>query len=129
MSNSGDGFVPDGLDVQVYTQLKLAARALLEGSPTYLARVREPIAKIGATTERFASLGLRMDSAGAAWMLDDERGIVWHNGATSDYTSYLGYDPARQIAVVILTNLSPDYRIPATVLGVKLLMELQDQAS
>lgn len=31
MSNSGDGFVPDGLDVQVYTQLKLAARALLEG--------------------------------------------------------------------------------------------------
>jgi len=108
--------------------MAIYARALLSGSQEALAHAQLPLAKIDATTEQLAQYGIRMDSAGAAWMIDDERGIVWHNGGTSNFSCYMGFDPVSQIAVVVLTNLSPDYRIPATVLGAKLLIELQDAA-
>lgn len=107
--------------------MSLYARALLKGSLDYLRLAREPLAAIDATTEQLSSLGIRMDAIGASWMLDEEHGIVWHNGGTSNFNCYLGFDPARQIAVVVLSNLSPDDRIPATVLGAKLLQELQKE--
>ena len=68
--------------------------------------------------------GIRLDEIGMAWIIDRENGVVWHNGGTGDYNSYLGFSPETGTAVVILSNLSPSYRIPATVLGVKLLSEL-----
>lgn len=123
-----DAYIPAGALISTADDMAIYARALLQGSPAYLLRARDPLAKINATTEQFALLGIRMDSAGAAWMMDDEHGIIWHNGGTSNYSSYMGFDPARKVAVVVLTNLSPDFRIPATVLGAKLMLELQDKA-
>jgi CubicO group peptidase (beta-lactamase class C family) len=61
-----------------------------------------------------------------AWIIDNESNIIWHNGGTDDYNSYLGFDPESGTAVVVLSNLSPDYRIPATVLGVKALNEVRE---
>jgi CubicO group peptidase (beta-lactamase class C family) len=123
----GDAYIPAGALISTADDMAIYARALLKGNPDYLLRVREPLAKINATTERFASLDIRIDSCAACWMIDDEHHFLWHNGGTTNYASYLAFDPARQIAVVILTNLSPDYRIPATVLGAKLMLELQKE--
>ena len=67
-----------------------------------------------------------MDSIGLAWISDEENGIVWHNGATGDYNCYLGFCPESGTAVVILSNLALSYRIPATVMGVKLLTEINE---
>ena len=36
----------------------------------------------------------------------DAQEIVWHNGGTGGYRSFLGFDPAVSIGVVVLTNLS-----------------------
>ena len=44
---------------------------------------------------------------------------------TGHYNSYLGFSPETGTAVVVLSNLSPNDRIPATVLGVKRLLELR----
>ncbi len=120
-----DAYIPAGALISTADDMAIYARALLKGSRDYLLRVREPLAKINATSEQFANLGIRMDSCAACWMIDDEHQFLWHNGGTTNYASYLAFDPARQIAVVVLTNLSPDYRIPATVLGAKLMLELQ----
>ncbi|MBR5109722.1 MAG: serine hydrolase [Clostridia bacterium] len=70
-------------------------------------------------------MGIHMDEIGMAWIIDRENGIVWHNGGTGHYNSYLGFDPEAGTAVVILSNLSPNDCIPATVLGIKLLQELK----
>lgn len=53
-----------------------------------------------------------------------ENGIIWHNGGIGNYNCYLGFHPETQTAVVVLSNLAPNERIPATVLGIKLLTEL-----
>lgn len=122
-----DAYLPAGGLISTADDMAIYARALLNGTPNYLLRVRDPLAKIDATSQQLSSLGIRMDSCGACWMIDDEHDFLWHNGGTSNYSSYLAFDPARQVAVVILTNLSPDYRIPATVLGAKLMLQLQNQ--
>ena len=60
---------------------------------------------------------------GMAWIIDGENGILWHNGGTGNYNCYLGVSKEKNMAVVVLSNLRPSYRIPATVLGVKLLTQ------
>ena len=58
-------------------------------------------------------------------LIDRENGFVWHNGGTGDYNSYLGFCEETKTAVVVLSNLAPSYKIPATVLGLKKLQSLQ----
>lgn len=60
-----------------------------------------------------------------AWILDKEKGVIWHYGGTGDYNCYFGFNPETDIAVVVLSNLSPGYKVPATVLGIKALDELK----
>ena len=87
----------------------------------------EPLKKIDATTDNYEMLNIHLDSIGMGWIIDEENGIIWHNGGTDNYNSYLGFDPESGTAVVILSNLSPNYRIPSTVLGVKLMEELRNR--
>jgi CubicO group peptidase (beta-lactamase class C family)/ATP-dependent Clp protease adapter protein ClpS len=44
---------------------------------------------------------------GLAWMTND-KGIVWHNGGTGGYRSFLGFTADRKRGVVILTNTFAD---------------------
>jgi len=44
---------------------------------------------------------------GLGWHVREGAGgarIVWHNGGTGGYHSWAGYDPARRVGVVVLTN-------------------------
>ncbi len=77
--------------------------------------------KINALSKSHKMMDINMDKIGMAWLIDEKNSVVWHNGGTGNYNSYLGFNPEQKIAVVILSNLPPSYRIPATVLGIKLL--------
>lgn len=81
--------------------------------------------EVNATTDNYALFDMHADAMGMAWIHDEKNGFIWHNGGTSDYNSYLGFAPETKTAVVVLSNLSPNYRIPASVYGIKLLKELQ----
>jgi serine-type D-Ala-D-Ala carboxypeptidase/endopeptidase len=43
-----------------------------------------------------------------AWHIQTKGGnsIVWHNGGTGGYRTYMGYDPKARVGVVALTNIS-----------------------
>ena len=45
-------------------------------------------------------------SIGLAWHMlqKDDRTIIWHNGATNGFTSFVGFDPESNQGVVVLTN-------------------------
>jgi len=48
-------------------------------------------------TESYANgLVARADAAGR---------LIWHNGGTTGFASYLGFDPDRKLGIVVLTNL------------------------
>lgn len=108
----------DIADMLAYAQMQLDKNE-------YFADCQVSLRVIDASTEQYKMLGINIDEIGMAWIIDNENNIIWHNGGTGDYNSYLGFDPTTGTAVVILSNLSPDYRIPATVLGVKALNELR----
>lgn len=36
----------------------------------------------------------------------DENSIIWHNGGTGGYRTYMGYDPKNRTGVVVLSNMS-----------------------
>jgi hypothetical protein len=78
----------------------------------------------GTQYETTLSMDINIDDIGMAWVIDKKNGIVFHNGGTGKYNCYLGIDRENGNAVVILSNMAPGYRIPATVMGVKLLNEL-----
>ena len=84
---------------------------------------QEGVKTINASSSAYRTMGIYMDQIGLSWIIDKENGIIWHNGGTGHYNSYIGFSKENNTAVVILSNLAPNYRIPATVLGVKLLME------
>ena len=62
-----------------------------------------------------------MDKIGYAWILDSTNNVIWHNGGTGDYNCYLGFNLEQKKAAIVLSNLAPDYKIPATVVGVKMM--------
>jgi hypothetical protein len=41
------------------------------------------------------------------WLIETKEGrsIVWHNGGTGGYRSYMGFDPKIRVGVVVLTNV------------------------
>jgi serine-type D-Ala-D-Ala carboxypeptidase/endopeptidase len=45
-----------------------------------------------------------------AWHIQTKDGtsIIWHNGGTGGYRTYMGYDPKARVGVVVLTNISTD---------------------
>ena len=105
-------------DMLRYAQLQL------DESPVFF-RCHKSLKTINASSDSYKLMGIHMDEIGMAWIMDKENGFIWHNGGTGHYNSYLGFSPENKTAVVILSNLAPNDRIPATVLGIKKLLELK----
>lgn len=115
---SAGGLTSDVDDMLAYLQMQM------NGDPRF-EKTHEPLHKVEVWQKNQRKMGLNADAIGMAWMIDKENDIVWHNGGTGDYNAYIGFDPDAKVGVVVLSNLSPDYRIPATILGPKLLSELR----
>ena len=122
--NEGDAYLCAGSLTSNITDMLAYAKMQLSDDGLFVA-CHEPLALIGASTDSYMKMGIFMDEIGMSWIIDNENDIVWHNGGTGSYNCYLGFDSKTGTAVVILSNLAPNYRIPATVLGVKLMQELR----
>lgn len=117
-----DAYLPAGAVTSNIADMLSYAQMQLDGNP-YFAECHKSLNTINASTKDYETMGIHMDEIGMSWIIDTENNIIWHNGATGDYNSYLGFSLTTGTAVVVLSNLAPSYRIPATVLGIKLLTE------
>ena len=120
-----DAYTPAGALTSTIGDMLKYAEMHMDGTPEYLALTHEKLSGLNKNSAVNAKLNIRMDSIGAAWIKDEEHNIIWHNGGTRDQNSYLGFDPEKKLAVVVLSNLAYSFRIPATVIGAKLLTDLQ----
>lgn len=115
---SAGAITSDIEDMLAYAQIQLDENG-------WMAATHKSLKTIDVSSDNLQSMGIYMNEIGMAWVIDNENGFIWHNGATGDYNCYLGFCADTQTAVVILSNLPSDYRIPATVMGVRLLKEIQ----
>lgn len=123
--SESDAYMSAGALLSNITDMMKYLKMHMREKPYYLSSTHQILAEINATSGINEKMGIRMDAVGAGWMVDNENNIIWHNGGTGNYNSYIGFDKENQIGVVILSNLPPDYRIPATVMGVEILTSLQ----
>ena len=121
-----DAYIPAGAIVSTMDDMMKYMQLHMSEALPYLSLGHEIHARVDATTKQYEKLGIRIDAAGLGWMIDTENNIIWHNGGTDNFNSYMAFDKDKQIGVVILSNLAPDYRIPATVMGAKLITALQE---
>lgn len=121
-----DAYLSAGAMTSNISDMLSYAQMQLENN-SYFTQCHKSLQTINASTEEYKAMGIHMDEIGMSWMIDSENGIIWHNGGTGHYNSYLGFRLETGTAVVVLSNLAPGYRIPATVLGAKQLLELENR--
>lgn len=97
-------YAPAGSIRSTSADLVLFARALLDGTAPGIEALR-PRTPAGEEQR-----------IGYAWYTTED-GIVWHNGMTGGFTSFLALDPASDRAVVVLS----DTAVPMDALGIALL--------
>lgn len=123
--SESDAYMPAGAILSNITDMMKYVQLHMDQKPNYLSIAHEALTEVNATTSSYEKMGIRTDAVGVGWMIDNENNIIWHNGGTENYNSYIGFDKENQIGVVILSNLPPNYRIPATVIGIEILNSLQ----
>ncbi|HBN84485.1 MAG TPA: serine hydrolase [Clostridiales bacterium] len=119
-----DAYLPAGGLLSTVTDMMQYAKIHMNEEFEYLHMSHEQMAK-GASNPTYEKMNIRMDGIGAGWMMDQENNIIWHNGGTSEFNSYLGFNQESKTAVVVLSNLPPNFRIPSTVMGIELLTSLR----
>ncbi len=121
---AGDAYMSAGavtsniIDMLSYLELQMKEQG-------YFKSCHESLMKINKSSKSYEAMGIHMDEIAMAWIIDRKKHIIWHNGGTDNYNCYMGFNTETQTGIIILSNLSPGYRIPATVLGVKLLTEIK----
>ena len=122
--NPGDAYLPAGAVVSNIQDMAGYASRQLEAAFPFR-ECHEKQLQVDAAPKQWQLMDIHADAMGLSWVLDETNGFIWHNGGTGNYNSYLGFCPETETAVVVLSNLKPNERISATVIGVKLLKELQ----
>lgn len=122
-----DGYLPAGALLSTIGDMLQYAAMNLAGEPGYLKECQRELTPATVNNPMYDSFGIRIDGVGTTWIHDHSAEIIWHNGGTGNYNSYLALDPARDLAVVLLVNRSSNDRVPVTVLGIKLMNELQHE--
>jgi CubicO group peptidase (beta-lactamase class C family) len=88
------------------------AAAQLHRSPSALAAAMDSTQRPRWPTDERSHTGLGRSQIGLGWIIArpraDRPSIVWHNGGTGGYRSFLGIAPERGTAVVILANSTAD---------------------
>ncbi|MDD2496312.1 MAG: serine hydrolase [Tissierellia bacterium] len=122
-----DAYLPAGALISDISDMMYYCKLNMTEEISYLASTHEKLVEVENISDSYQNFGIRVDGMGMGWIIDEQDKIFWHNGGTGKFNSYMAFDKERQIGVVILSNLAPNYRIPATVMGIKLISELQKE--
>lgn len=117
-----DGYIPAGSIISNIKDMASYLNLYMSNSKDYSQMTYAKIKEINANNQVYEKMNIRMDSVGMTWMIDELNGIIWHNGATTDFNSYIGFTKDKKKGVVILSNLNANDKISMSVIGAKLLV-------
>ncbi len=116
-----DGYITAGSIISDIQDMAKYLQLYMSDKLNYSANTFVKIKDINANNPTYEKMNIRMDACGMTWMLDNQNGIIWHNGATTDFNTYMGFTKDGKKGVVLLSNLSPNEKISMTVIGAKIL--------
>lgn len=121
-----DGYIPAGAIISNIEDMAQYLEYYMNDEDGYISNTYAELKSINANNSIYEKMNIRMDKIGMTWLTDEKNSIVWHNGGTSNFNSYIAFDKDRRIGVVILGNTSPVKKVPMTVVGAALMQELKD---
>lgn len=119
-----DGYIPAGAIISNIKDMAEYLEIYLKSDEEYITNLYNPIKEVTIKNYMYDKLDININKVAMSWMIDTKNNFVWHNGGTSNYNSYIAFNKEKNIGVVILSNLGPNERIPATVIGGKMMKEL-----
>jgi CubicO group peptidase (beta-lactamase class C family) len=119
-----DAYIPAGTIISNIKDMTKYLSIHMNDELKYLTLSHQGLSQ-GKTSTTHERMNIRVDLVGLGWMIDMENGFIWHNGATDYYNSYIAFDINKEFGVVVLSNLPPNYRIPATMMGIRLMETLK----
>ena len=111
---SAGGFYSTIEDMIIYANHQLNENGIFSDCHKILSEIKNG----NKSLEKFE---IGMNKICYAWLFDEKNTCFWHNGGTNNYNCYLGFDVKNQKAAIVLSNLEPSYKIPATIVGPKIL--------
>lgn len=125
--NENDGYIPSGAIISNIEDMSKYLETLITSDENYVINVAEPLTDINVENEIYNMLDVNIDSVGMTWMIDNKNNIIWHNGSTTNFNSYIGFNRKKKIGVVVLSNISPQKDINMTLIGNKIMLEQLDK--
>jgi CubicO group peptidase (beta-lactamase class C family) len=116
-----DGYIPAGAIISNIKDMASYLNIYLTDSLPYAADTYSPLKSLNANAGDSEKFNIRIDGIGMTWILDNKNDIVWHNGATTNFNSYMGFTKDKTKGVVVLGNLSSNSKIPMSVIATTLL--------
>lgn len=121
--SENDGYIPAGAIVSNIKDMASYLKTYMDNGLDYAAATYANPKTVDANRPAYEKLNIRLDAIGMTWISDNVNNIVWHDGGTTDFNSYMGFTRDLRKGVVILSNLSPREKISMTVIGAKILTE------
>lgn len=118
-----DGYIPAGAIKSNIKDMAMYLSIYMNNTLDYVSCTTDKLKPINASTKVYEQMNIHMDGIGMTWILDEVNNLIWHNGGTSEFNAYMGFNKEKTKGVVILSNLSPDEKISMSVIGPKILCE------
>jgi len=101
-------YILAGVIKSIITDMMMYAKKQIKDTPPNINLSHNVINWVNATPSNFAELGIHINAVGACWMIDTVNNIIWHNGGTGNYNSYLDFDKKKRVAVIMMSNMAAD---------------------
>ena len=125
--NEDDGYIPTGAIISNIEDMSKYLETLITSDESYIIKTQEPLTDVRAVNDIYNIFDINVDKVGMTWMIDNKNDIIWHNGSTTNFNSYIGYNKEKKVGVVVLSNLSPKSDVNMTFIGNKILHEMLDK--
>ena len=122
--NENDGYIPSGAIISNIEDMSKYLETLITSEEEYVINVTEPLKDINIENEIYNMFDVNIDSVGMTWIVDNKNNVIWHNGSTTNFNSYIGFNRENKIGVVVLSNISSQKDINMTLIGNKIMHEL-----
>lgn len=119
-----DGYIPAGAIISDIEDMAKYLELYMNSDTDYINNTSKELKEINANNFMYEKMNIKMDKIGMAWIIDTKNDIIWHNGGTSNFNSYIAFNKEKNTGVVILSNTSPMKKIPMTAIGAKIMNEL-----
>ena len=119
-----DGYLPAGAISSTISDMATYLKIYLDSLLPYSDLALTSLKTFETTSSELDKFNLRTDEMAYSWVIDSKNNIIWHNGGTPTYNSYIGFSRDLTKGVVILANFGSNEQIPVTLIGPKMLINM-----